>query len=130
MAHRMRIMLCLSYTVNIMLFATLRESGLSEGDDAWFCKACATESSRKYGNTCWGVLPYNDLNRGCRCSCNSEGLSRSGLYYGGFDTESCNVCTCYGGAFSGWKDNGISQSNLPSVGLRLSILVCKEDITA
>ena len=91
----------------------------SVGEGFW-CKQCASDSSSKYGDTCWGILPSTDTNRGC--GCNSGGWTGEGVYYGGWPTSECNVCSCWGGGFSGEKTSGQQKGGLGSVGLEISII--------
>eukprot|EP01084_Bolivina_argentea_P267952 455010_1 len=100
------------------------ESAFSEGDSAWFCKACASDSSTRFGDTCWGVIVASDENR--QCGCNSSPWHGKGLFYGG--NSDANQCGAHGGAFSGFTTYGGQKGGLASIGLRLSIMVCNQDI--
>ena len=97
----------------------------------YFCKACSSQYGTKYGDSCWAVTLNSDTNRGCGCS--GGGWAGIGIYYGGWDVGQCNICGCWGGAFTGYvaasgynpqlpKQN--AKGNVTSVGLRISIEVC------
>eukprot|EP00455_Lapot_gusevi_P044393 TRINITY_DN553_c0_g1_i2.p1 TRINITY_DN553_c0_g1~~TRINITY_DN553_c0_g1_i2.p1 ORF type:complete len:338 (+),score=156.90 TRINITY_DN553_c0_g1_i2:33-1016(+) len=76
-------------------------SYVSSAGGALFCRAAST--SFKPGDTSWAVKPNNDFNTGC--GCNSGGWAASGAFYGGA-ASGCNVCSCWGGGFSGTSGSG------------------------
>eukprot|EP01083_Nonionella_stella_P239914 839192_1 len=88
-------------------------------EGTYFCKACESSQSTKPGDTCWGLS--TDTQRGC--GCNSAYWTGNGAYYGGWIPGQCNQCSCWGGAFTGYKGNGQQKGTISSVGLRLSIKV-------
>ena len=96
-------------------------SGFTEGlSTGYWCKQCSSLDNNNYGDTCWGIVPSSDGNRGC--GCNSGGWAGSGLYYGGYPSGQCNICSCWDGGFAGYKSNGQQKGGLNSVGFTLSII--------
>lgn len=87
------------------------------GDTAIFCHACMKDGGDRPGDTCWGVLPLSDQNRGC--GCNSGGWTGNGIYYGGYDTPT--RCGGWSGGFAGAKTNGQQKGGHASIGLVLKI---------
>ena len=87
----------------------------------YFCKACSSQYGTKYGDSCWAVTSNSDTNRVCGCS--SVGWTGIGIYYGGWAVGQCNICGCWGGAFSGYTNSGGAKGGVTSVGLRISIEV-------
>ncbi|CAK0901714.1 unnamed protein product, partial [Prorocentrum cordatum] len=83
----------------------------------FFCHACVKDGFR-FGDTCWGVVPANDLDRDC--GCNSGSWAGNGVYYGGYK-ENVQACSANGGGFAGARTNGEQKGNLPSVGLKFMI---------
>eukprot|EP01049_Picozoa_sp_SAG25_P008064 SAG25_NODE_701_length_5875_cov_2.089681_2_plen_628_part_00 len=95
---------------------------LSSGG-AVFCKMCSNSSAQHWGDTCWALLPADELHR--QCGCNSGGWAGRGVYYGGYD--SCNACGCRSpNAFSGEKTNGEAKGGVLSTGLRIYVMVDQE----
>eukprot|EP01084_Bolivina_argentea_P270887 460731_1 len=108
--------------INIDIISTTIPIIIPIADNQIFCKACATTSTNRYGDTCWALLSSTDSNR--QCGCSSGSWSGNGIYYGG-QPNSCTEsgCGCWGGAFAGYKTNGQAKGGLTSVGLRISILL-------
>lgn len=86
------------------------------GSEALFCHACY-KGGPKFGDTCWGVTPLSDSQRGC--GCNSGGWAGNGIYYGGYVKQ--DQCAGQGGGFTGPKLNGQPKGKLPSIGLTLKV---------
>jgi len=86
------------------------------GTTPWFRHACKVGGTN-WGDTCWGIVPSTDSNS--QCGANSGGWTGTGIYYGGM--TNCNVCGCWGGAFSGPKTNGQQKGGLVSLGLVISV---------
>ena len=72
------------------------------GETATFCHACV-EGGVKWGHTCWGVTPADDVSRACGCS--SQSWAGTGVYYGGYK-GSAEQCSAEGGGFAGPKATG------------------------
>ena len=113
------------YTEITFLDSTV--GGYGSGSSGYWCKACGTSSTSRYGDTCWGITSTSDTNRGC--GCNSGGWTGTGIYYGGWEgaaggdgVNECNICGCWGGAFAGYKTNGQQKGNLNSVGVTIEMV--------
>ncbi len=84
---------------------------------AYFCHACKTSVTTTLpGDTCWALAI--DQKRGC--GCNSGGWDGIGFYYGGY-TAGCTVCTCQGGAFSGYRGASRPKGGIASIGVTLDV---------
>jgi hypothetical protein len=82
----------------------------------FFCHACI-QGGFRWGDSCWGVLPSTDFNRGC--GCNSGKAVGNGIYYGGF--KQSNICKGMGGGFAGPTLTGSRKGNRTSTGLEFYI---------
>ena len=94
---------------------------LAEG--SVFCKMCSESSAERFGDTCWGVLPQDDISRDC--GCNSGGWAGHGVYYAGF--EECNTCACRApNAFTGVAEAGVAKGGTASAGLKIYVQTTQE----
>jgi hypothetical protein len=93
---------------------------------AWFCKMCSKSNPRRFGETCWGLLPLDEANRDC--GCNSESWAGVGIFYAGYSAPECNTCGCTtdAHAFTGPALDYDQPKSGPSVGLRVYVLVTQE----
>ena len=112
-----------TYALTIPIQVESSSSGIVGTGAAEFCKACSSQQMvARFGDTCWGFTPVSDDNRGC--GCNSGSWTGNGVYYGGWEPGTCNICGCWGGAMAGDKTNGQQKGGISSIGLRISVEVC------
>ena len=117
--------------INIDIISSTIPSIIPITNNQLFCKACASASSIKYGDSCWAILPSTDDNRGCGCS--SGGWTGTGIYYGGWRPSQCSAqvsgCQCWGGGFAGeltdgQKKGGISSGHIQLIYILIVFPLC------
>lgn len=86
------------------------------GSGGFFCHACVL-GGKRWGDTCWGVLPSTDRFRGC--GCNRGRNIGEGIYYGGMRKP--DFCKGLGGGFAGPKLSGERKGAQVSLGLTFMV---------